>query len=117
MEHYKYSSDVLVDPEREISFQHHRRSVPFSVELITNQGTGAAAALGPRRSTWLHVSHTLTCLVRLYLMMATFLSEQEAQRRRPQCRQWCFLRVIPNLAPHSSQQSPSPHLGSALRES
>ena len=31
------------------------------MELITIQGTGAAAALGPRRSTWLHVSHTLTC--------------------------------------------------------
>ena len=31
--------------------------------------------------------------------------------------QWCFLVVMPNLVPHSSQHSPSPHLGSALNES
>ena len=31
--------------------------------------------------------------------------------------QWCFLVVMPNFVPHSSQHSPSPHLGSALNES
>ena len=31
--------------------------------------------------------------------------------------QWCFLVVMPNLVEHSSQFSPSPHLGSVLNES
>ncbi len=31
--------------------------------------------------------------------------------------QWCLLVVMPNFAPHSSQLSPSPHLGSWPRKS
>ena len=82
----------------------------------------------------------LTCLLRLYLMIGISLALHLEQRRRPQWRQWCLLVVNPNFACvgcikntfhvyegkmkwklrachnntwHSSQTSPSPHLGSA----
>merc|ERR1719492_450650 len=72
---------------------------------------------GPTVMTSAHVSQTRTALLKLYLIIGISLDEHLLHSRRPQCRQWCFLVVIPNLVQHSSQTSPSPHFGSWLNES
>merc|ERR1719336_3338375 len=89
----------------------------FASPAVKYHQKGFPPAPTPRVRRSEQTSQTLTGLLRLYFMMGISLAEHLEHSSRPQCLQWCFLVVRPNLFRHSSQQSPSPQRGSCDRMS
>ena len=76
---------------------HLYRNCLVLIQIIKFSQKGFPPAPTPNVSKSEQTSQTLTGLLRLYFMMGISLAEHLEHNRRPQCLQWCFLVVRPNL--------------------